>query len=139
MDARACIGEHRGTDHSGGSRMKPVQEAIDAVIGEPDFDPDALEAKYLAERDKRLRDDGTDQYVEVTAEAEQAYVDEVRSLASAGSRFYSECTPGYYNSEGMADNRRGFFSDTHGAGPIRFHEMLAEWRNTGTCDGMEFR
>ena len=29
-----------------------------------DFDPDALRAKYLAERDKRLRADGNDQYVE---------------------------------------------------------------------------
>jgi len=32
------------------------------------FDPDALRAKYRAERDKRLRLDGNDQYVEVTGE-----------------------------------------------------------------------
>ena len=30
-----------------------------------DFDPDALREKYRAERDKRLRADGNDQYVEV--------------------------------------------------------------------------
>ncbi|HVN85275.1 MAG TPA: NAD(P)/FAD-dependent oxidoreductase [Candidatus Binatia bacterium] len=30
------------------------------------FDPDALRAKYRAERDKRLRPDGNDQYLEVT-------------------------------------------------------------------------
>ena len=29
------------------------------------FDPDALRARYRAERDKRLRDDGNEQYVEV--------------------------------------------------------------------------
>src|SRR6185295_8526926 len=29
------------------------------------FDPEALRAKYRAERDKRLRDDGNQQYVEV--------------------------------------------------------------------------
>ena len=29
------------------------------------FDPDALRAKYREERGKRLRDDGSDQYVEV--------------------------------------------------------------------------
>ena len=29
------------------------------------FDPDALRAKYRAERDKRLRADGNEQYVEV--------------------------------------------------------------------------
>src|SRR5581483_3899140 len=38
------------------------------IVGEIDFDPDALHARYLAERDKRLRGDGIGQYVEVTAE-----------------------------------------------------------------------
>jgi cation diffusion facilitator CzcD-associated flavoprotein CzcO len=32
------------------------------------FDPDALRDKYRAERDKRLRDDGNEQYVEVTGD-----------------------------------------------------------------------
>ncbi len=32
---------------------------------EIDFDPEALRAKYREERDKRLRPDGNDQYVEV--------------------------------------------------------------------------
>jgi cyclohexanone monooxygenase len=32
------------------------------------FDPDALRDKYRAERDKRLREDGNDQYVEVTGD-----------------------------------------------------------------------
>ncbi|MEX2205034.1 MAG: NAD(P)-binding protein, partial [Myxococcota bacterium] len=32
------------------------------------FDPDALRAKYRAERDKRLRADGNEQYVEVKGE-----------------------------------------------------------------------
>ncbi len=40
-----------------------------------DFDPDALRAKYRAERDKRLRADGNDQYVEVAGEYEH-YVDD---------------------------------------------------------------
>jgi cyclohexanone monooxygenase len=31
-----------------------------------DFDPDALRAKYQAERDKRLREDGDDQYLEIS-------------------------------------------------------------------------
>ncbi|HEX4302195.1 MAG TPA: NAD(P)/FAD-dependent oxidoreductase [Rhizomicrobium sp.] len=32
------------------------------------FDPDALKQKYLAERDKRLRRDGNEQYVEITGQ-----------------------------------------------------------------------
>jgi cyclohexanone monooxygenase len=77
--------------------------------------------------------------MEPTAEAEQAYVDEVHSLARLGLRFYSECTPGYYNSEGQAGNRAGFFSDMYGAGPLRFFEVLAEWRANGRLDGLSLR
>jgi cyclohexanone monooxygenase len=79
------------------------------------------------------------QVLEPTAEAENAYVQEVRSLARMGQRFYNECTPGYYNSEGAAGNRSGFFSDMYGAGPLRFFEVLAEWRNTGKLEGLELR
>ena len=39
--------------------MTDVQSALE-------FDPDTLRAKYRQERDKRLRDDGNEQYVEVT-------------------------------------------------------------------------
>jgi cation diffusion facilitator CzcD-associated flavoprotein CzcO len=74
--------------------------------------------------------------LEPTAEAEEAYVQEVRSLARMGQRFYSECTPGYYNSEGAAGNRAGFFSDMYGAGPLRFFELLAEWRASGELAGL---
>lgn len=39
------------------------------------FDPDVLRAKYREERDKRLRSDGNDQYVEVTGEFSH-YIDD---------------------------------------------------------------
>lgn len=38
------------------------------LLGGLDFDPAALKTKYLAERDKRLRDNADDPYVEVTVE-----------------------------------------------------------------------
>src|SRR5579883_1799178 len=40
-----------------------------------DFDPDALRAKYREERDKRLRPDGNEQYVEVRGDFSR-YVDD---------------------------------------------------------------
>ena len=44
------------------------------------FDPSALEIKYLQERDKRLREDGNDQYLEVKGDfsyfVEDPYIDE---------------------------------------------------------------
>ena len=53
----------------------PIDAQIAEIVGELDFDPDTLHAKYLAERDKRLRDDGNAQYVEVKAEFSH-YVDD---------------------------------------------------------------
>jgi len=74
--------------------------------------------------------------VEPTAEAEADYVAEVRSLARMGQRFYAECTPGYYNSEGASGNRQGFFSDMYGAGSIAFFEKLRAWRAAGDLPGI---
>jgi len=77
--------------------------------------------------------------LEPTSEGEQAYVDEIRSLARLGQRFYMECTPGYYNSEGAVGNRTGFFSDMYGAGPLRFFEVLEQWRSSGEMEGLALR
>ena len=54
--------------------MKPTSQ-IAQLLGDLDFDPDVLREKYRFERDKRVREDGNDQYVEVTAEFSQ-YVDD---------------------------------------------------------------
>ena len=50
-------------------------DTIAHLVGELDFDPDALRDKYREERDRRLRPDGNEQYVEVTAEFSD-YVDD---------------------------------------------------------------
>ena len=38
--------------------MKQMTDVLRETLGEIDFDPAALKAKYLHERDKRLRQDG---------------------------------------------------------------------------------
>ncbi|MCY3730246.1 MAG: NAD(P)-binding protein [Rhodospirillaceae bacterium] len=43
-----------------------MDPAIEALVGEYDFDPAELVAIYAQERDKRLRPDKNDQYLEVT-------------------------------------------------------------------------
>jgi len=99
--------------------------------------PQALneQADHVAYVVSQVRDRGRG-VLEPTAEAEEAYVQEVRGLARLGQRFYMECTPGYYNSEGQAGNRNGFFSDMYGAGPLRFFELLREWRASGRLEGL---
>ena len=52
-----------------------IYPAVAAIIGELGYDPDALHAKYLAERDRRIRPDGLAQYTEVVAEFSR-YVDD---------------------------------------------------------------
>ena len=52
-----------------------VEPAIAELIGDIPFDPDALREKYREERERRLRPDANDQYVEVTAEFSN-YVDD---------------------------------------------------------------
>src|ERR1700743_2376076 len=60
--ASSAFHSDKQSEQAGGSAM--AFEAISPTdnLG---FDPDALKKKYLAERDKRLRRDGNEQYVEM--------------------------------------------------------------------------
>lgn len=102
--------------------------------------PHALneQAKHLAHVLSEARQRGT-QTVEASKNAENDYVALIRQTASTGSRFYRECTPGYYNSEGKTGNSSGFFSDMFGGGPIKFFRMLEDWRADGKMEGLELR
>lgn len=55
--------------------MMTERERLHNLFPDLDFDPAALRARYRAERDKRLRSDGEDQYFEAAAEF-AAYADE---------------------------------------------------------------
>ena len=57
--------------------MSDAQNVSSAGNGNPglDFDPDTLRAKYRAERDRRVRPDGNDQYVEVKGDFSR-YIDD---------------------------------------------------------------
>ena len=48
--------------------MAEFDDVLIETLGGIDFDPQELKQKYLAERDKRLRTDGNDQYIEVTGD-----------------------------------------------------------------------
>jgi hypothetical protein len=36
----------------------------------------------------------------------------------------------------MVGNKGGFFSDMYGAGPLRFFEVLEQWRADGNMKGL---
>ncbi len=55
--------------------MADFTDVLNETLGEIDFDPRELKEKYLEERDKRVRSDGNEQYIEVTGDFSN-YVDD---------------------------------------------------------------
>jgi cation diffusion facilitator CzcD-associated flavoprotein CzcO len=76
--------------------------------------------------------------VEVTAEAEQAWIDTLEGAASfMGS---PDCTPGYYNNEGRPTGRRERLNTSgYPAGPVAYWQYIEGWRTSGAFAGLEFR
>ena len=56
------------TTNSSNEQAASERERLHNLYPDLDFDPAALRAKYKAERDKRLRTDGDDQYIELVEE-----------------------------------------------------------------------
>jgi cyclohexanone monooxygenase len=76
--------------------------------------------------------------VEVTAEAEEEWLATLEANARNVTAFQMQCTPGYYNNEGMPASG-GFIVAAYGKGPMPFFKLLADWRGTGEFAGLELR
>jgi hypothetical protein len=76
--------------------------------------------------------------VEVTAEAEQEWLDTLAASARNVRSFQEQCTPGYYNNEGQPGTG-GFILSAYGKGPMPFFALLAGWREAGEFAGLELR
>jgi cation diffusion facilitator CzcD-associated flavoprotein CzcO len=76
--------------------------------------------------------------VEATEEAEQAWVDLLAT--GAGSILGGpDCTPGYYNNEGMGTTSTSPISIGYPYGAAAFFEMISAWRDSGRFEGLAFR
>ncbi len=78
--------------------------------------------------------------VEPSAEAVDGYTDMIRSSPNNAvqMKFYSSCTPGYYNAEGKSAKADDlFFGNRYGGRTMTFYQMLADWRRDGNLPGME--
>ncbi|MCB5910057.1 flavin-containing monooxygenase [Streptomyces pinistramenti] len=84
------------------------------------------QAVHVAEVVAEARKRGA-RYVEPTAQAEEAWLATIHENAVDVYAFHAECTPGYYNNEGMPRQRSESFAD----GPVAFHSLLREWRANG--------
>jgi hypothetical protein len=74
--------------------------------------------------------------VEATKEAEDAWVEEIISLARYNEEFLASCTPGYYNNEGQP-SRRSMQNGSYGKGPNPYFRRIAAWREEGSMAGLE--
>ena len=74
--------------------------------------------------------------LEVSRDAEAAWVDTVMARSAGSIDRAKACTPGYYNREGEynAKTRQGSFFY---GGPTEYAETLAAWRDTGDFEGLE--
>ncbi len=75
--------------------------------------------------------------VETSQEGEASWIELLMSGSGAmlGSQ---DCTPGYYNNEGIDPGpaRKSFVGYPYG--PVAFFKYIEEWRNAGVFDGLEF-
>ena len=74
--------------------------------------------------------------LEVSEKAEAEWVETVLSRSFWGREFLMECTPGYYNNEGMVSDlatQNGFY----GGGSVEFFRILQNWRAEGSLPGLE--
>ncbi|MCK9991837.1 MAG: hypothetical protein Dbin4_00357 [Alphaproteobacteria bacterium] len=76
--------------------------------------------------------------VEASQEAENGWVEEVHRSARAGEAYFASCTPGYYNNEGKPEKTgNGFLTGAYGGGPVKFFNILKDWREEGALRGLE--
>jgi cation diffusion facilitator CzcD-associated flavoprotein CzcO len=86
--------------------------------------------------DRALR--GDLRTVEATEAAEAEWVQTIVARSMISADFAEQCTPGYYNNEGMpsaASRQNGFFF----GGPTEFVDILEQWRADGTMPGLDCR
>jgi cation diffusion facilitator CzcD-associated flavoprotein CzcO len=74
--------------------------------------------------------------VEPSAEAQDAYIAKLRSVAVDNSAYINECTPSYFNNEGDTAKKRHIFGEPWGEGYYAFEAMLAAWRDEGSLAGL---
>lgn len=63
---------------------------------------------------------------DVTPQAEDRWLEVLKSKSMEDTTFLSECTPGYYNNEGR-DQRDSIWLSNFGGGPFEYMEILTDW------------
>ncbi len=96
------------------------------------FDDQAVHVSYIIDEVKKRGK----RVIEVDAEAEEAWVQQIVALAGTGATaFLEECTPGYYNREGKGSGGN-MQNSPYAPGINAFNHLLKQWRDKGELEGM---
>jgi cyclohexanone monooxygenase len=76
--------------------------------------------------------------VEVTQEAESAWVDHHENCAGPVIKMWAECTPSFWNEEGKPSQKMTR-NGQYGGGVFTLVKILEDWRNKGGMEGTEVR
>jgi cyclohexanone monooxygenase len=77
--------------------------------------------------------------IEVTKDAEDAWVELLLSGPGSGLFGNQSCTPAYYNNEGQPLGPAGKLLVGSPAGASAYFRFIDEWRSSGDFEGLEFR
>lgn len=72
--------------------------------------------------------------VEPDQAAQDDWVERTRQSGQMRAAYYEACTPGYYSGQG--DVSRGFFADVHNVSEIDFWNMIDQWWEAQTFEGL---
>ncbi|MBM4204512.1 MAG: NAD(P)/FAD-dependent oxidoreductase [Gammaproteobacteria bacterium] len=76
--------------------------------------------------------------IDITREAEEAWVQKVVAASVMSLEFLQQCTPGYYNNEGQPQGELIRRNGAYAPGIMAFSRILDEWRAEGSLAGVEF-
>jgi cation diffusion facilitator CzcD-associated flavoprotein CzcO len=77
--------------------------------------------------------------VEVTKDAEDAWIELLLSGPGRMLGANMECTPGYYNNEGQPLGPRASLFVGYPAGAMAYFQYIDQWRSSGEFEGLAFR
>ena len=76
--------------------------------------------------------------IEPTQAAQDGWVRTIRETAVDMGPFQRECTPGFYNNEGVRNpNQPSYLGEPYGPGFFAFEQVLQDWRDEGNLAGLE--
>jgi cyclohexanone monooxygenase len=93
---------------------------------------------HVAHTIAHLRKEGAT-YIEADPDAEAEWVATIDRLQVLTEGFLLECTPGYYNQEGIPRGGHSLLAGQYGEGSVAFFALLHQWREDGRFAGLVIR